>query len=229
MAGVEGQGQRDLFYALAGTRRYQGTVEVEGRNVRLRSRRAAQRAGVMFLPDDRAHQGVIAPMTVADNIMAATIGTLSWALGWRSRARERAFVTESTRRFSIKMASPRSYMRELSGGNQQKVLLARALSNEGHLVLLYEPTQGVDVGVKADIYAELADLASKGLGVLIYSSDEDELTLVSDRVLVLGKGRIVAELTGDNISRDAIVEAMVAYSDVEADMGAAPLPGGTTS
>ena len=86
-------------------------------------------------------------------------------------------------------------MRELSGGNQQKVLLARALSNEGRLVVLFEPTQGVDVGVKADIYAQLSDLAARGLGVLMYSSDEDELSLVSDRVLVLGKGRVVAEFT----------------------------------
>jgi ABC-type sugar transport system ATPase subunit len=106
-------------------------------------------------------------------------------------------------------------MGELSGGNQQKVLLARSLSNEGRLVVLYEPTQGVDVGVKADIYAQLSDLAAKGLGVLMYSSDEDELSLVCDRVLVIGKGRIVAEFTSENLTRDAIVEAMVSYSDVE--------------
>ena len=220
IAGVEGQGQRDLFYALAGTRRYQGLIEVEGKHVRLHSRRAGMKAGIMFLPDDRAHQGVIAPMSVADNMMTASIGTLSWAHVWRSRSREGAFVTHSSQRFSIKMASPRSTMRELSGGNQQKVLLARALSNEGRLVVLYEPTQGVDVGVKADIYGQLSDLASKGLGVLIYSSDEDELSLVCDRVLVFGKGKIVAELTSDGISRDAIVEAMVGYSDIESQVEA---------
>ena len=219
MAGVEGQGQRDLFYALAGTRRYQGIVELEGQQVRLRSRRAAIQAGIMFLPDDRARQGVIAPMTVADNMMVASIGTLRAVPGWRSRAREREFVADESQRFSIKMASPRSYMRELSGGNQQKVLLARSLSNEGRLVVLFEPTQGVDVGVKADIYAQLSDLAARGLGVLIYSSDEDELSLVCDRVLVLGKGRVVAEFTADDISRDAIVEAMVSYSDVETQLG----------
>lgn len=223
MAGVEGQGQRDLFYALAGTRRYQGLVEVEGESVRLRSRRAGMQAGIMFLPDDRAHQGVIAPMSVADNMMAASIGSLSWARTWRSRSREGTFVTRSSQRFSIKMASPRSTMRELSGGNQQKVLLARALSNEGRLVILYEPTQGVDVGVKADIYGQLSDLASKGLGVLIYSSDEDELSLLCDRVLVFGKGKIVAELASDGISRDAIVEAMVGYSDIESQVDAEAL------
>jgi ABC-type sugar transport system ATPase subunit len=120
-------------------------------------------------------------------------------------------------------------MRELSGGNQQKVLLARSLSNEGRLVVLFEPTQGVDVGVKADIYAQLSDLAAKGLGVLLYSSDEDELSLVSDRVLVLGKGRVVAEFTSEKISRDVIVEAMVGYSDVEAQLGPEPVAGTATA
>ena len=229
VAGVEGQGQRDLFYALAGTRRYQGEVELEGKQVRLRSRRAAMQAGIMFLPDDRARQGVIAPMTVADNMMVASIGTLGAVPGWRSRTREREFVQKESQRFSIKMAGPRSFMRELSGGNQQKVLLARALSNEGRLVVLFEPTQGVDVGVKADIYAQLSDLAAKGLGVLIYSSDEDELSLVSDRVLVLGKGRVVAEFTSENISRDVIVEAMVGYSDVERQLGPEPIAGAATT
>jgi ABC-type sugar transport system ATPase subunit len=229
VAGVEGQGQRDLFYALAGTRRYQGVVELGGRQVRLRSRRAAIQAGVMFLADDRARQGVIAPMTIADNMMVASIGRLGAVPGWRSRARERGFVEKERQRFSIKMAGPRSFMRELSGGNQQKVLLARSLSNEGRLVVLFEPTQGVDVGVKADIYAQLSDLAAKGLGVLIYSSDEDELSLVSDRVVVLGKGRVVAELTGENMSRDVIVEAMVGYSDVEAQLGLEPASGTATA
>ena len=97
------------------------------------------------------------------------------------------------------------------------------------LSLLFEPTQGVDVGVKADIYAQLSDLASKGLGVLIYSSDEDELSLLCDRVLVLGKGKIVAELTSDNISRDAIVEAMVSYSDMEGQSAAPAMPEAATS
>jgi ABC-type sugar transport system ATPase subunit len=229
VAGVEGQGQRDLFYALAGTRRYQGVVELGGRQVRLRNRRAAIQAGVMFLADDRARQGVIAPMTIADNMIVASIGTLGAVPGWRSRTREREFVEKERQRFSIKMAGPRSFMRELSGGNQQKVLLARSLSNEGRLVVLFEPTQGVDVGVKADIYAQLSDLAAKGLGVLIYSSDEDELSLVSDRVVVLGKGRVVAELTGENMSRDVIVEAMVGYSDVEAQLGPEPVAGTVTA
>ena len=92
VAGVEGQGQRDLFYALAGTRRYQGVVELAGKQVRLRSRRAAMQAGIMFLPDDRARQGVIAPMTIGDNMMVASIGTLGAVPGWRSRTREREFV-----------------------------------------------------------------------------------------------------------------------------------------
>lgn len=158
----------------------------------------------------------------------ATIGSLSWALGLRSRPQEREFVARSTERFSINMASPRSSMGELSGGNQQKVLLARALSNEGRLVLLYEPTQGVDVGVKADIYAQLSDLASRGLGVLIYSSDEDELTLICDRVLVMGRGEIVAEFASDTISRDGIIEAMVGYSSVQGQESASPAPEVTT-
>jgi len=229
VAGVEGQGQRDLFYALAGVRRYQGTVEIEGKQVRLRSRRAASQAGIMFLPDDRARQGVIAPMTIGGNMMVASIGTLGAVPGWRSRTRERDFVEKERQRFSIKMSGPRSFMRELSGGNQQKVLLARALSREGRLVVLFEPTQGVDVGVKADIYAQLSDLAAKGLGVLLYSSDEDELSLVSDRVLVMGKGRVVAEFTSENISRDVIVEAMVGYSDVESQLGAEPVAGTATA
>ena len=116
----------------------------------------------MFLPDDRARQGVIAPMNVGDNMKTASIGSLSWALGIRSRPEERKFVARSSERFSVKMASPRSSMREAAGGNQQKVLLARALSNEGRLVLLYEPTQGVDVGVKADIYAQLCESGLQG-------------------------------------------------------------------
>ena len=161
IAGVEGQGQRDLFthwLAPGGTR---ATVELEGQRVRLRSRRAAIQAGIMFLPDDRARQGVIAPMSVADNMMVGfdRVAELGPGLAQpRPGARVCGPVERSASR--SRWPAPVRYMRELSGGNQQKVLLARSLSNEGRLVVLFEPTQGVDVGVKADIYAQLSDLAS---------------------------------------------------------------------
>jgi ribose transport system ATP-binding protein len=227
VAGLEGQGQSELFMALYGARRSSGSVTLDGRRLRLTSPATAMHQGVGLVPEDRG-LALCLPLSIRANL---TLGTFDMVArgGLVSPRREAALAARVMKRLKVRATSSSQPVEALSGGNQQKVLLARALSHQGRLVLLFEPTQGVDVGVKADIYAQLSDLASKGLGVLIYSSDEDELSLLCDRVLVLGKGKIVAELTSDNISRDAIVEAMVSYSDMESQPAAPAVPEAVTS
>lgn len=222
VAGVDGQGQHQLLYSLAGLHQHSGAVMVHGKPARTRSRQRAMAAGVSFLADDRSRQGLIGTMTISDNLVVAVLTRLArWRL-IRDPRREREFVGEATERFAIKMADPRGSMLSLSGGNQQKVLLARALSVARDVVVLFEPTQGVDVGAKGEIYELLRRLRADGAAVMLYSSDEEELCELCDRVIVMGNGSIVGELMADELSRDRIVEAMVAYS---ATQTSPPAPG----
>jgi ribose transport system ATP-binding protein len=184
-----------------------GRVYLEGRPLDLDSPNDAIRAGLAFLSEDRKAEGIIPELSVRENLTLAALPTLS-KLGIVSRERQDEIVARFMKRLGIKAASAEQKIRELSGGNQQKVLLARWLCKNPKFLILDEPTRGIDIGAKAEIQALVNELAESGLGVLMISSELEELVEGSMRVVVMRDGQRAAELRGAEISQNAIIHAM---------------------
>jgi monosaccharide-transporting ATPase len=166
-------------------------------------------AGVALLPEDRKAEGIIGELSVRENIILAAMPRLTRA-GVVTRARQDRVVDTFVKRLRIKAASPEQRVSELSGGNQQKVLLARWLCLNPRLLLLDEPTRGIDVGAKAEVQRLVDELARDGLAVVLISSDLEELAEGADRVVVLRAGAVVGELAGDEVSEHAIMATIAA-------------------
>jgi ABC-type sugar transport system ATPase subunit len=197
LAGLVGAGRSDLFEALFGlSPDASGSVEVRGRRVDPRSPGAALRAGLAYVPADRKRLGLVLDMSVRENVVMAGTSRLG-RLRRPRRQREQATVEAAVRDFGISVASPGQAVSRLSGGNQQKVVLAKWLETEPSVLLLDEPTRGVDVGAKAEIYTLLDEAKKRGLAMVISSSETSELQLLCDRILVMYRGRIVARLGRD--------------------------------
>ncbi|HEV2859767.1 MAG TPA: ATP-binding cassette domain-containing protein, partial [Pyrinomonadaceae bacterium] len=169
--------------------------------------RDAISAGLAFLSEDRKAEGIIPELSVRENLTLAALPQLT-KLGVVSRARQAEIVDKFMKRLGIKAANADQKIRELSGGNQQKVLLARWLCKNPKFLILDEPTRGIDIGAKGEIQALINELAESGLGVLMISSELEELVEGSSRVLVMRDGKCVAELRGAEISQDSIIQAM---------------------
>jgi monosaccharide-transporting ATPase len=170
-----------------------GSVSVAGRSLAKGGPAARIRAGVALLSEDRKVEGVIPEMSVRDNIALAALPQLSRG-GFVSRRKQDDIVATFIKRLSIKASGPDQLLRELSGGNQQKVLLARWLATAPQLLILDEPTRGIDIGAKAEIQRLVAGLAEDGLGVIFISSELDEVLRLSHRVVVMRDRRKIAEL-----------------------------------
>jgi monosaccharide-transporting ATPase len=208
LAGLLGSGRTELARAIFGADRVEaGELTVDGRPVRFGSPADAIKAGIGLAPEDRKSEGIVPEMSVRENLTLALLPQLSKA-GIVDRKRQQQVVDRFIERLDIRTAGPDQKIRELSGGNQQKVLLARWLCLSPRLLLLDEPTRGIDVGAKGEIQALINELADEGLGVLMISSELEELLEGSDRVVVLRDGRTVAELPHDQLSEDAIMRAM---------------------
>ncbi len=204
IAGLLGSGRTELLQTLFGGLKIEaGTLEVGGREVRFNGPQDAMKHGVAFVPEDRA-EAVFASMTVRENFSAPNLKRYSRVLV--NRRQEKAEATASMDRFGVKSAGYEIPISLLSGGNQQKVVLARWLKRNPQLLLLDEPTQGVDVGARAEAYAIIREAAESGMAVIIVSSDFEELADLSDRVLVLTDGRVTAELEGADVSRHTLTE-----------------------
>ncbi|CAA9216510.1 MAG: hypothetical protein AVDCRST_MAG83-241 [uncultured Arthrobacter sp.] len=213
LAGVQGNGQAQLIRALAGLEPAAGGIAVAGRTVPPGSNAAAARAGVVYVPADRHGEGVFLPLSVAENISAKTLPGVSRGGLVRER-RVLAVAADQIRRLSVKTPSPRTPISSLSGGNQQKVVLARTLLAEPAVLLAEEPTQGVDAGARVDIYGILRGAADAGAAVVILSSDGVELEGLCDRVLILSRGEVVSELTGGDVTEAAIARAALTSTTV---------------
>ena len=170
---------------------------------------AAMRAGISMLPEDRKTEGIVPHLSVRENIVLAALPQLS-RHGVVSRARQDRIVATFMDRLRIKASGPEQKVAELSGGNQQKVLLARWLAAKPRVLLLDEPTRGIDVGAKAEVQALIDELAAEGLGVLLISSETEELVDGADRVVVLRDGVTAAELSGADVTADALLRAIAA-------------------
>jgi ribose transport system ATP-binding protein len=208
LAGLLGSGRTETARVIFGVEPPDGgTVAVHGASSTPRTPRQAIRAGIAYLPEDRKAEGIIPELSVRDNLTIAALPQLT-RYGVVSRARQRAIVDRFMRRLGIKAASVDQPVRQLSGGNQQKVLLARWLCTQPRLLILDEPTRGVDVGAKAEIQRFISELAGEGLGVLLISSELDELLEGSSRVVVLRDGRDVATFDRRDLSQHAVLHAM---------------------
>ena len=221
LAGLLGAGRSETARALFGAEPADGgEARLGGRAFAPRTPADGLAAGVAFLSEDRKAEGIIPELSVRENLTLAALPALTRA-GVVSRARQRALVDRFMARLGIKARSPDQRVRELSGGNQQKVLIARCLATSPRLLLLDEPTRGVDVGAKAEIQALVAELAASGLGVLMASSELEELVEGCARVVVLRDGHSVSELAGAAVTPDAIMDAMAhgSAADAAADAG----------
>ncbi|AWK89794.1 sugar ABC transporter ATP-binding protein (plasmid) [Azospirillum thermophilum] len=208
LAGLLGSGRTEVARVLFGADALEGgTLRLNGRPVRFQSPADAIRAGIGFCSEDRKSEGIIPDMSIRENMTLALLPAMSRA-GIVDTYHQQSVVWTFIRRLGIKCASPDQKIRELSGGNQQKVLLARWLCMNPKVLLLDEPTRGIDVGAKAEIQALIQELADGGMGVLMISSELEELVEGADRVVVLRDGRTVAELDGDAVSEPALMHAM---------------------
>ncbi len=208
LGGLLGAGRTETAKAIAGALPLDdGHVTVAGVSLRRGSAAAAIKAGVALLPEDRKSEGIIPTLSVRENIALAALPRLSRG-GVVSDARIDRIVETFMKRLRIKAAGPHQRVAELSGGNQQKVLIARWLATEPRILLLDEPTRGIDVGAKAEVQALIDELAAEGLGVLLISSDLEELVEGSDRVVVLKDGTVVGELAGGDLTEEGIMSTI---------------------
>lgn len=200
IAGLLGSGRTELLSALYGQlRKSSGTIEISGRPVRFTRPDQAISTGVVMVPEDRARGTVFADMSVDDNMNLGVLERYWRGFGFRSTALRRDADT-LRERFRVKAASGQVDMAALSGGNQQKAVLARWLRRNPLIVLLDEPTQGVDVGARADIYALVREVTDAGAAAIVVTSDFEELAQFVDRAVVLRNGRIIAQVSQDELS-----------------------------
>jgi monosaccharide-transporting ATPase len=210
LAGLLGSGRTETVRAILGDLPLDGgTITVAGTVVPSGSVPAAMRAGISMLAEDRKSDGIIPNLSVRENIVLAALPRLS-RFGLVSRAKQDRIVRTFMERLRIKASSPDQKVAELSGGNQQKVLLARWLCTQPKLLLLDEPTRGIDVGAKAEVQALIDELAAEGLAVLLVSSDMEELIDGADRLVVLRDGVAIGELAGDQVTEDNVLAAIAA-------------------
>lgn len=205
VAGLLGAGRDVLVDLLYGLRRARGgTISIDGQPKRLRTPYQAARAGMALVPRDRRHQGLILPFSTADNINLASLPETA-TLGWEHRGRALEKARSWIDRLSIRPGRPELPVRFMSGGNQQKAILARWLGTDARLFILDEPTLGVDIGARSDIYQRTRELADRGRGVLVSSSDAPELLGLCDRILVMWRGELVANLPTRGLTLDALL------------------------
>jgi galactofuranose transport system ATP-binding protein len=230
LAGLLGSGRTETAKAIYGAQVLDsGSVEIAGQAIKPGSPRAALSAGIALIPEDRKADGIIPTLSVRENIVLAALPTLSRA-GFVSDRRQDALVETFMTRLRIKASSPDQRVGELSGGNQQKVLLARVLCLEPRVLILDDPTRGIDIGAKAEIQALISDLAEAGIAVVLISSELEEVVEGSDTVVVLRDGAVVGTLSGPDVSQDGVMSLIAAaarQAETDLSLEAAPAAAGT--
>jgi rhamnose transport system ATP-binding protein len=213
LGGLVGAGRTDVARALFGIAPAErGSIEVNGTAVEITAPADAIRLGLAFVPEDRAQAGIFRTLSVEHNISAAVPGKIAPA-GIIRRSIERALASDAVRKLSIRLATLRQPIGKLSGGNQQKAILARWLLTDPKVLILDEPTRGIDIGVKAEFYDMIGALAADGRAILLISSELPELLALCDRVLVMSEGRLTADLPRGVATQEAIMQAAVPRSD----------------
>jgi ribose transport system ATP-binding protein len=215
VTGLSGSGFEDLPYLLFGAEHAEaGRLELGGKSVDLRRQNPTKAfdQGLALVPADRPRDGAILSLSVLDNVSMQTLPTYQQGLFLR-RGRMRDEARKVLGSFDVRPSDPTLPCSSLSGGNQQKVLMAKWLQTRPTVLMVHEPTQGVDVGAREEIFSVLRSATAEGMGVLCASSDHEQLALICDRVLIFRQGRIVAELTGSKISKERISELSYAVAE----------------
>jgi ribose transport system ATP-binding protein len=207
LAGLVGSGRTEILEAVYGARRASGSVYVGGKRLRGGTSRAVRR-GLGLAPEERKSQALLLDQSVARNI---TLGSLDdyARFGWLNRARELADARRQIEALGIRPPDPGRPIKTLSGGNQQKAVLARWLVNDRRLLLLDEPTRGVDVGARSELYAVIRKLADEGVGVLLVSSEVPEVLGLADRVLVLREGALIHEGDAADLDEHTVLDMVM--------------------
>jgi erythritol transport system ATP-binding protein len=213
--GLMGAGRTELFECLLGLHpEASGEIVLNGHKLQNESIRERIEMGMMLVPEDRQRLGLIQKLSVAHNITLANLSRFVTAF-WLSDRRETQEINAIIRSLSIKTQTPKQPITSLSGGNQQKVVVAKSLLTEPQVLMLDEPTRGIDVGAKAEIFEIMNDLAGKGMAILFVSSELPEMFTIPDRVIVLSKGKITGEFLHDRLSEEALVLAAGARQQTE--------------
>ena len=206
VAGLAGAGRTELALALCGlSRPDSGEIRLDGAPVRIAHYRDAMNLGIYYISEDRQKYGLVVPMTVGENITFPLLRRLAGLLGIINTARERQISTTYIRQLSIKTPGPDFVVNNLSGGNQQKVSVAKALATEPRVLILDEPTRGVDVGAKSEIHRIISGLARDGKSIIMISSDLPEIMGMADRVIVMKNGAKQGELPRSELSQERIL------------------------
>ncbi|MGC8781432.1 MAG: sugar ABC transporter ATP-binding protein [Anaerolineae bacterium] len=213
LAGLVGAGRSELAQVLFGIYPAEGgTIEIEGKPVVISAPRQALARGLAYVPEDRQRQGLILPMTVRENISLAILETLT-RLGFVRDREEDQIAQTYVDRLQIRTPSLQQRVMNLSGGNQQKVVVSKWLASKPKVLILDEPTRGIDVGAKAEIHRLMSQLAQQGLGIVMISSELPEILGMSDRILVVRKNTIVAEYRRGQVTQEQIIAAAMGLDE----------------
>lgn len=216
LAGLVGSGRSELAQVIFGiTPASSGEIRLEQRPVTIKSPGQAKALGIAYVPEDRGHQGLIRPMNLRENVSLAVLERLTKG-PFIDRQAEATLALQSIEKFAIRASGTEQVVNKLSGGNQQKVVLSKWLASEPLLLLMDEPTRGVDVGAKAEIHRLMGALVEQGLAILMISSELPEIMGMSDRILVMQEGRLVAEFDRDEATQEMVASAMMGGSSREA-------------
>lgn len=210
LGGLQGQGQRDLLLALFGNIRFTGDISYQGQNVHFRHPREAMKKGLALVPGDRAREGLLYIRSILENLLLPSWKNYGLPLRIGKSKNDAARIGKSLNLIMAGLGEPVS---SLSGGNAQKVVIGKWLMREPTLLLLDDPTKGVDVGTKSEFYTLLNQLCEESKTILFYSSDDEELIGLCDRVLVLHDGLISAELKGDTLNKENLIAASMGVSN----------------
>ncbi len=213
VGGLSGQGQSALFEAIYGATKYTGSIEVFGKKVHMKHPAIALMNGVALVPEDRANQGLVLPLSVKENISLASLGKFV-RHGLLSSKKENEAVDQMIKELQIKTDTPEVPVINLSGGNQQKVVMAKQLLAKPDILLMYDITRGVDVGTKREMFNLMVEHCRQGKAILFFSTDTEELTHMCDSIYVMYEGRFKAHLKGNEISAENIIRASVGEAAV---------------
>ena len=209
LAGLLGSGRSEILHGIFGRVAAEGTVKVDGQPVAIRSPRDARDAGIALLTEDRKRDGLLFNLPVGANITIGNLDPLS-ARGMVRGDRERSAILEAMRQLNVKASSPQASVAHLSGGNQQKLLFARVLMRAPKVLLLDEPTKGVDAATRQEIYRLVVELADKGVALVVVSSELEEVLGLCDRCLTIADGRIVDAFKRGEGGEDRVLRAVAA-------------------
>ena len=209
VAGLVGSGRTETMQCLFGSYagRWQGSITIDGQPATIGHCRQAMRYGIAMVPEDRKRDGIVPVMGVGANITLAALGEFSGALTILDDAQEQATIQQSLLRLRVKTSSPVLAIARLSGGNQQKAILAKCLLLNPKILILDEPTRGIDIGAKQEIYRLINQLVQQGIAIIVVSSELPEVLGLSDRVLVMHQGQIKADLVNRGLTQEQVMEA----------------------